>query len=60
MSYVNYMNIFMNHLKSNYFFHNIKDEFETSKIQKLTTFYSSIFFEVFHFIVNFFCLIIFI
>ena len=33
MSYVNYMNIFMNHWKLKAFIHNIyKDKFETSKI----------------------------
>ena len=31
MSYVNYMSIFMNHLKSNIFFV-YKDKFETQKI----------------------------
>ena len=32
MSYVNYMNIFMNHLKSNIFFKMYKVEYETPKI----------------------------
>ena len=32
MSYVNYMSIFMNHLKANIFFTIHKDEFETSKV----------------------------
>ena len=32
MSYVNYMSIFMNHLKLSYFCIIYKDEFETPKI----------------------------